>query len=121
MNDYDDHLVVEKFQRFEKILLRYNLIVIGIGMLFLVLYQIAIEQLGVLADLFIAIFLVGLFSNIITFGLSIIRIFKYLLSIRKIEESSSIWRSVLTLFLSPFSFILYYFLIFIAALSSCSA
>ena len=110
---------VYRFNRFEKIFFRIDIVIIGVAIFFLVLFDIALESLAGLVDVLMLIFLSGLVGSVVSFFISIIRILKYLFNIRKIQEASSIWRSILIIFLSPIAFILYYLLIFVVVLSSC--
>ena len=110
---------VYRFNKFEKIFFRIDIVIIGVAIFFLVLFDIALESLAGLVDVLMLIFLSGLVGSVVSFFISIIRILKYLFNIRKIQEASSIWRSILIIFLSPIAFILYYLLIFVVVLSSC--
>ena len=108
-----------KFNRFEKIFFRINVATFGISVLIYLLYSWMIEQLGAIADQIMAVNLLSIFVVIAIFGISVIRIIKYIVKHRS-EEGSSIWRSVINLFLSPLSLIIFYILIFITAATSCT-
>ena len=120
-NDYSDEQRVEKFMKFEKLFFRIELLMLLIGVLFYALFMAFLERLGTVSDAIISFFFFMWVSIIGVFGITIIRIIKYLFSVRKLQASSSIWRSVVILLLSPINFILFYLLIFVAALASCSA
>jgi len=112
---------VSKFMKFEKIFFRIELILIGIGLFFYAIFLMFLEGLASLADTWIQIFMLGWLLIIVNFAITIIRVLKYLISVRKLEGPKSIWRSMVVLLLSPIAFILYYILIFVAAISGCSA
>lgn len=118
--DYSDSYKVERFERFEKIFFRIELAILATGIFFLVLFQVAIDSLAFLVDLWMSLFLLGLAATVANFFIAIVRTVKYLFNIRKLSDSPTIWRTALVLILSPLSFMLMYLLIFIAALSSCS-
>lgn len=112
---------LQKFNRFEKIFFRIEIALILVGIFFYVLFLSFLEGLGHLADTWISIFMFAWVVIIVNFAIAIIRILRYIFVIRHIEGKKTIWRSALTLLLSPPAFILYYILIFVAAISGCSA
>ena len=115
-----DNEKTEKFNRYEKIFFRLELVVISLGVSLLLLFRAFVELIGNMADFFMSVFLLGWIFIILNFFISIIRVLKYLLVMRKVEGDKTIWRSVLTIIISPLAFILYYILIFVIVLASCS-
>lgn len=120
MDDFINSDRVNKFNRWEKIFFRIELAVIFIGLFFYILFLSFIEDLAGLAETWIQIFMLGWVVIIVNFAIAVIRILKYIFSIRKEEGKTSLWRSTLTIILSPPAFILYYVLIFVATISGCS-
>lgn len=112
---------VEKFNKFEKIFFRIEIVILIIGILFLTLFKGLTDQIGAIADTWITVFFAGWFLIVANFFTTVVRIFIYLFNIRKLEGKKSIWRSILVLLLSPIAFMLYYLLIFITAISGCAA
>lgn len=120
MKDYEyKSEALEKFNKFEKIFFKIELVIVFMGIGFFALFSAFIEKLGGFADLFISIFLLSLMVVVLNFVFAFTRIIKFLVFIRKEEGPKTIWRSFLTLLLSPLAFILYYMLIFLSAFSSC--
>lgn len=113
----DDKIV--KFNKFEKLFFRINLGIFGLSIFIYFLYLWLIEQLGPITDLIMSVIFVGMISTVIIFFISVIRIIKYVVTHRS-GETSTIWRSILNIFLSPLSLIIFYILVFITALSSCT-
>ena len=108
-----------KFLKYEKLFHRIQVTIflssIGIYFLFIAI----IENLGSLIDLFVSIMLFGIVGSAITFIFSVLHILKYIFKHRSVL-GASIWRSFLNLILSPLSIIIFYFLIFITAATSCA-
>lgn len=133
MNDYNNYeefdsnfeditdIKIEKFNKFEKIFFRIELSILGVGIFLFTLFSIAIEALGGIADILITVILFSWLAIIVNFIISLVRIFKYLFNVEKFKEETSIWRSVITLFLSPALFGFFYILIIIATFTSCLA
>lgn len=133
MNDYNNYeefdsnfeditdIKIEKFNKFEKIFFRIELGILGVGIFLFTLFSIAIEALGGIADILITVILFSWLAIIVNFIISLVRIFKYLFNVEKFKEETSIWRSVITLFLSPALFGFFYILIIIATFTSCLA
>ena len=108
-----------KFARYEKIFFRINLSMFGLSVFLYLLYLWFIENLGPFVDYIMTVIFIASITIIVIFFISVIRILKFIVKHRS-EENSSIWRSVLNIFLSPLSLIIFYILIFVTAITSCT-
>ena len=123
MNDNIDIYIdqkVEKFTKWEKIFFRFELFLIFGGFTSFMILNIYIDKLAGLAEEWISMLIYGLIAIIINMFISLLRILKYVFSISRKEGKKTIWRSVLTLFLSPPSIVFYYILIFVSTIAGCS-
>jgi uncharacterized membrane protein YesL len=108
-----------KFNKFEKIFFRINLAIFTLSVSLYALFAALIEDLGPFVDLIMSGLLFGIVTTTVIFGLSIIHIIKYIVNHRTAKEAS-IWRSIINLILSPLSFFIITFFIFLTSAVSCS-
>ena len=108
-----------KFERYEKLFFRINLSMFGLSVFLYFLYLWFIEHLGPFVDHIMTVIIFASIAIIVIFFISIIRILKFIMKHRS-EENSSIWRSVINIFLSPLSLIIFYILMFVTAMASCT-
>lgn len=114
-----DNKVTKDWMYFERLLSKITLIVFGLSFLLLGVILLLVEKIGAWAEtIMYPIF--GLWAaSILIFFISAIRIIMFLFKKNK-NEGDTITKSVRNLLLSPIAFLVYYLLIFIVALSSCS-
>ena len=111
----------EKFMRFELLLFKIDLLIFGIGIFILTFLVALVDKIKDVQDLFVFVVYFGMLLPAVKFLLSIIRILKYYFKIRQEDDRVSIWRSAVSLLISPLSFVIYYFIFFILVIASCSA
>ncbi len=117
MNDIEK---VEKFNYFEKLYFRITLGLIGLALLLFIFTMFVATKFDSIPKLLIDFTVVLLFVPAVNFFISIVRVFKYILSISRLDNNIGIVRSAFALLINPISFGILYILIIIMALSSCT-
>lgn len=117
MNDIQK---VEKFNRFEKLLFKFTLGILGIAISFFIITLIVVTQIYSIPKLLIDLTTSILMVAIANFFLSVIRIFKYIIKISKLENNIGIMRSVISLLISPISVAILLVLIIMMSSSGCT-
>lgn len=110
----------QKFMKWERLYFKIYLGIVGFGIVLLLVmfaFQDYIEALSQVIAEFVVVLLIAI---VVYFFLSLIRILKYVISIRKSSDETTIWRSVTTFFTSPIATVLYYVIIFVMLLSTAS-
>lgn len=115
----------EKFMHYEKLFLRFQLIVFGAS-LFLFLFLVAVANFFIeigqsINDLLAIVVWAGFIYPVIQLIISSIRIIKYVFVVRHEEGNTSIWRSALSFLFSPLIFGISYASFFILLIASCAA
>lgn len=110
---------LNRFMMFEKLFFRIILSIFTLGVAIYFIFMAFLDKLGETAEMFITGFFLIWILIIAIFFISIGRILRFIITF-KTAEGVTIWRSVLSLFLSPVAFVLYYILIFVASISSCT-
>ena len=121
MNNEKSVDVVGRFMHFEYLLFRVQLTILGIGIFFLTSFMFVVERIKNVNDVFVFVVWVGMVTPAVILLINLIRMIKFFLVIRHEEGQSSIWRSALSLLISPLSIGIYYLIFFILMIASCSA
>lgn len=111
---------IKDFNYYEKLFLRITLILIGIGFTLIGLLLLLADYIDTIASGITGLVVILLFSSYGVFFLSIIRIVKYVFSVKKRNAGSTIKQSIITLLISPIAILVYYAIIFILSISSCT-
>lgn len=111
---------VSRFMHFEHLLFRIDLFILGVALFILTFFLALIEQIRDLESTFEFLFFFGMFLPAVKFVISIIRVLKYYFKIRHEEGRMSIWRSGLSLLISPLSFAIFWFIFILLAFASCT-
>ncbi len=112
---------VQKFMKYEKIILRLQLIILGSGIFIYLTFLAFLERLKNVNDLFVFVVWVGMILPMLLLVVSVIRILKYFISVIHLDEESSIWRSALSFVFSPLNIVIFYILFIILVFASCAA
>lgn len=112
--------IVERFNYFEKIYLRFTLAVLGTAVLLSIIPFVFIDQISSISKLIANIAVSLMLVTVLNFFYAFFRIVKYARKISKLENNIGIMRTVSSLFLSPISFVILYILVIIMAFSSCT-
>ncbi|QMS85819.1 hypothetical protein [Candidatus Xianfuyuplasma coldseepsis] len=108
------------FMHWERLLFRIYLSIVGFGFVILGVMYYVNDMIREISRAFSSIVVILIASTIIYFFVSLVRMIKYYISVRKNDETATIWRSVTTFLTSPIAFIFYYVLLFIMLLSTAS-
>lgn len=113
---------VVKFNKFEIILFRIQMINLGFSAVFFGALMLLLSEYKETAQIFYGLVIFLMFASLVLFIIALVRIFKYFISLKALEGIISIWRSIVVLLTSPIAIIIYWLLLFILALSmaSCS-
>lgn len=113
---------IEKFNKFEKIFFKIHLIVFAIGLFLLSLLVFAENALESIAQAFLMVAYLLFYVVIADFIISVVRILKYLIVLRKSDSVVTIRNSVAIMFTSPIALGIYLIVMLAMSisLSSCS-
>ena len=111
---------VERFNYFEKIFFRINMINLGGSAFIAIIMYYLLENVDETGQLFGGFTAVMMVFSFILFVISFIRILKYIFKYRKLDNVLFIWRSIVGFFTSPVAFLIYFILMFVMALSMAS-
>jgi len=111
---------VKKFNHFEKLLFKVTLGILGIAISLFIITLVVVTQIYSIPKLLIDLTTSILMIAIANFFLSMVRIFKYLIKISKLENNIGIMRSIISLLISPISAALLLILIIMMSLSGCT-
>ena len=111
---------INRFNYFEKILLRISLSLLGVGLFLFLMMFIFIDSISDSLSDFANIVVVLLLSSFLTFFISIFRILKYVLVVAKRKDESTIKRSIISFFTSPLAIFIYYIMLIVISFSSCT-
>lgn len=109
-----------KFMRWERLLWRIYVGIVGFGFIILGLIYYVNDMIREFAKAFSPVIVILFISTMVYFFVSLIRMIKYNISVKKNDETATIWRSVTTFLTSPIAFVFYYILLFIMLLSTAS-
>ncbi len=116
----DNEKIVERFNYYEKVYLRFTLGVLGATVFLSIVPFVFIDQISSISKLIANIAVSLMLVVTLNFFYAFIRIVKYARKISNFENNIGIMRSVSSLFLSPVSFTILYILVIIMAFSSCT-
>ena len=117
MNDYKKTV---KFNYFEKLYLKLSLGFFGLSISLFIITLFIINQFSSIPKLLIN-FSASIFMLVtVNFILQIIRLFRFLFKIRKLEDNIGIKRTVISLILSPITAGIIMILLLMMSLASCS-
>ena len=109
-----------RFNYFEKIFLRISLSLMGTGFVLFILMFVFVDDIREYADEFSSVVAVLLIASFISFFNAIFRILKYIISVSKRNDGSTIKGSIISFFTSPVAIIIYYIMMIVIAFSSCT-
>ena len=110
----------KSFNYYESIFLKISLGLLGASVVLFLSMFVFIDFVTDNANQLVKIIVFLLLSSLASFLIAIFRILKYTFVISKKNDESTITKSVISFFVSPTALIIYYIMVIIVSLSSCS-